>query len=91
MKYRQGQSLAEYVLILAVVALTVIGIAIVLGLETSQAVQTVPAPNATWQASEAVQFKVGTSVFLLLSYADIDAAGADVFKVTTAQHSRIST
>lgn len=51
---------------------------------TVQAVQPIPVPNTAWQASQAVQFKVGTSVFLLLSYADVDSASADVFKATNS-------
>ncbi|MHB8628270.1 MAG: WD40 repeat domain-containing protein [Aggregatilineales bacterium] len=46
------------------------------------AVQSVPMPNAIWQASQALQFKVDTSTFLLLSYADMDKAGVDAFKAT---------
>ncbi|MHB8627163.1 MAG: hypothetical protein ACYDEO_13265, partial [Aggregatilineales bacterium] len=46
------------------------------------AVQSVPMPNATWQASQALQFKVDTSTFLVLSYADMSKAGVDAFKAT---------
>ncbi|MHB8630146.1 MAG: hypothetical protein ACYDBJ_28340 [Aggregatilineales bacterium] len=45
-------------------------------------VQTVPVPNPTWQASQALQFKVDMSTFLLLSYADMSKAGVDAFKAT---------
>ncbi|MHB8625426.1 MAG: hypothetical protein ACYDBJ_28675 [Aggregatilineales bacterium] len=45
-------------------------------------VQTVLVPNPTWQASQALQFKVDTSTFLLLSYADMSKAGVDAFKAT---------
>jgi hypothetical protein len=51
---------------------------------TAQAVQTIPAPNPTWQASQALQFKIGPSVFLLLSYVDMDAASADASKATNS-------
>ncbi|MHB8630257.1 MAG: hypothetical protein ACYDBJ_29310 [Aggregatilineales bacterium] len=46
------------------------------------AVQSVPMPNATWQASQALQFKVDTLTFLVLSYADMGKAGVDAFKAT---------
>ena len=48
------------------------------------AVQAIPMPNGTWQASQALQFKLDTSRFLLLSYADMGKAGLDAFKAANS-------